>query len=168
MSKTVDSFRFVPGLTRRMLRSWINLETPRAIPWTQLAKPLSDCKVALITSGGIVLKTDRPFDQEGERRNPWWGDPSYRVIPRGTTAEEIKVYHLHVNPDYPEADLNCLLPLDRLVELEEAGEIGLAAKSHYSFMGYILEPQELLDETVPKIVRHLQEEGVDAVVLIPA
>ncbi len=168
MSKTVDSFRFVPGMTRRMLKSWIKLETPRAIPWTQLSKPLSDCTVALITSGGIALKTDRPFDQDGERQNPWWGDPSYRVIPRETTAADIKLYHLHVNPEYAESDLNCLLPLDRLAELEAAGGIGRVADSHYSFMGYILKPQVLLEETVPLIVRQLQTEGVDAVVLIPA
>ena len=24
--------------------------------------------------------------EEGERRNPWWGDPGYRVIPRGTVG----------------------------------------------------------------------------------
>ncbi len=168
MSKTVDSFRFIPGMTRRMLKSWIRLETPREIPWTPLRKPISESTVALITSGGVALKTDRPFDQDGERENPWWGDPSYRVIPRGTTADEIKVYHLHVNPDYPEADLNCLLPMDRLVELEAAGEVGRAAASHYSYMGYILQPQVLLEETTPEIVRHLQADGVDAVVLIPA
>jgi hypothetical protein len=52
------------------------------IPWTPLSKPLADSTVALLSSVGLALKTDRPFDQEGERRNPWWGDPSYRILPR--------------------------------------------------------------------------------------
>ncbi len=51
---------------------------------------------------------------------------------------------------------------------EEAGVIGQAAASHYSFMGYILEPQVLLEETVPEIVGYLEEDGVDAVLLVPA
>ena len=168
MSKEVDSYRFISGLTRRMLKSWIAMEEPSAIPWTSLSKPLAESTIALISSGGIALRSDRPFDQDGERQNPWWGDPSFRIIPRGTTTGQIKVYHLHVNPEHPEADLNCLFPLDRLVDLEQAGEIGRAAPSHYSFMGYILDPQVLLDESVPTIVRHLQKEGADAVVLIPA
>jgi D-proline reductase (dithiol) PrdB len=168
MTKTVDSLRFLSGITKRIVKNWIAMETPRDIPWTPLSKPLSECTVALISSGGIALKTDRPFDQEGERQNPWWGDPSYRLLPRTTTTEQIKVYHQHVNPGPVEQDLNCLLPLQRLDELEELGEIGHSAPSHYSFMGYILEPQVLLEESTPAMIRHMQQEGVDAAVLVPA
>lgn len=168
MTKIVDSYRFASGLTKRVVKSWIKMESPREIPWTPLSKPLSDSTVALISSGGIALKTDRPFDQEGERRNPWWGDPSYRVIPRTTRTEDIRVYHQHIDPSFAERDVNCLLPIDRLEELVEAGEVGRAAPSHYSFMGYILNPQELLEESVPGIIRSLQGEEVDVVVLVPA
>ena len=167
MNKTVDSYKFIGGITKRMIQTWIKMETPREIPWTPLAKPFSECRVTLLSSGGIALKTDRPFDQEGERQNPWWGDPSYRIIPRGTKAEEIKLYHLHVDPD-SETDLNSLLPIDRLIELETEGEIGSAAQSHYSTMGYNLQPQVLLQETVPAIIRNLRDEEVDVVVLVPA
>ncbi|HSJ53141.1 MAG TPA: glycine/sarcosine/betaine reductase selenoprotein B family protein [Anaerolineae bacterium] len=168
MSKTVDSYLFATGLTKRLIKSWIKLESPREMPWTPLSKPLSQCTVALITSGGIALKTDRPFDQEGERRNPWWGDPSYRVIPHKTRSEDIRVYHQHIDPSFAEQDINCLLPLDRLEEMVEAGEVGRSAASHYSFMGYILDPRELLEKTVPEMVRCLQADGVDVVVLVPA
>ncbi len=168
MTKTVDSFRFASGLTKRMIKSWIELESPRRIPWTPLSKPLSDATVALISSGGIALKADQPFDQERERENPWWGDPTYRVVPRGTRTGEVRIYHQHIDPSFAEQDLNCLLPLDRLEELVEAGEVGRAAASHYSFMGYILDPQELLEESVPAMIDHLQSEEVDLVVLVPA
>ena len=168
MAKAVDSKRFLSGITKRLVKSWIKLETPREIPWTPLAKPLSDCTVALISSGGLALKTDRPFDQEGERQNPWWGDPSYRVIPRTATEEDVNIYHLHVDPAFVTQDLNCLLPLQRLAEMEAAGEIGRAAPSHYSFMGYTVQPEALLQESTPAIIDHLQNEEVDVVVLIPA
>jgi D-proline reductase (dithiol) PrdB len=151
-----------------MVKTWIKIETPREIPWTPLEKPISECRMALLSSGGIALRSERPFDQEGERQNPWWGDPGFRVIPRGTKADEIKLYHLHVDPQFAETDLNTLLPIDRLVELEADGFIGSAAPSHYSMMGYNLQPLVLLEETVPAIIRNLRDEAVDVVVLVPA
>jgi hypothetical protein len=51
MTKTVDSYRFLSGIIKRMVKSWIKMEQPRAIPWTPLAKPLSDCTVSLSTLG---------------------------------------------------------------------------------------------------------------------
>ena len=30
----IDSYRFLNGLTRRTVKSWIKPETPRQIPWT--------------------------------------------------------------------------------------------------------------------------------------
>lgn len=168
MEKTVDSYRFISGITRRMLRTWVEMEKPRPIPWTPLSKPLRECKVALLTSAGIALKTDAPFDQDGERRNPWWGDPSYRVLPVTASAEDVRVYHLHVDPRPTQRDLNCLFPVDRLKELERLGEIGAAAGQHFSIMGYILQPETLLNETVPAIIRDLRAERADVVVLVPA
>ena len=51
--------------------------------------------------------------------------------------------------------------------LEEAGEIGRSATSHYSYMGYILEPKELLEESTPAMIKHMKAEGVDIVILVP-
>ena len=167
MPPTVDSYRFLSGITRRMVETWIKLEPPRPIPWTPLAKPLAECTVALFSTGGIALKSDRPFDQEGERRDPWRGDPSYRVIPKTASAEDIEVYHLHINPEFARRDLNCILPLERLSELEANGEIGRVAPSHYSIMGYLPKADEMLRESIPPIVETLRAEGVDAALLVP-
>jgi D-proline reductase (dithiol) PrdB len=168
MTKTVDSFKFISGITKRMLKNWISLEQPRPIPWTPLAKPLSECTVALLSSAGIALKTDRPFDQEGERQNPWWGDPSYRILPKTATCEEVRLYHLHIDPSYAEQDLNCLFPLEHLEQMEREGRIGRSSPRHYSIMGYILDPEALLRETVPALIRNLKEDFAEVVVLVPA
>lgn len=168
MPKTVDSFRFVSGITRRMIETWIKMEEPRPIPWTPLSKPLSECKVAMISSGGIAMKDEKPFDQEGERQNPWWGDPSHRIIPKTASEKDVEIYHLHINPAFARQDINCLLPIQRLNELEEAGEIGSAAESHYSIMGYLLKPEEMLEQSIPAIIQQLKNEQVDAVVLVPS
>jgi len=114
------------------------------------------------------LGTDRPFYQEGERRNPWWGDPSYRIIPGTATRPDVRFYHLHIDPSYAEQDLNCLFPLQRLQELAQAGAVGRSTPRHYSFMGYILRPETLLEETTSSIIRNLKEDHADVVVLVPA
>ena len=167
MSKTVNSYKFLDFFTRQMVASWVKMAKPGIIPWTPLPRPVSECSVALLSSGGIALKTDRPFDQEGERQNPWWGDPSYRILPRNATEQDVEIYHLHINTGFARQDLNCILPLQRLLELEESGAIGSSAPHHYSIMGYILQPKTLLEETTPQIIAHLKDEKVDLVVLVP-
>lgn len=163
----VDSLRFLDGITKRLVKSWIGLETQREIPWTPLSKPLHECTVALVSSAGLALKIDCPFDQEGERQNPWWGDPSFRAIPRMTKADDLQLYHLHVTPQLVEHDINTFFPLQRLFELEQCGEIGRSAANHYSYMGYILQPQELLEKSVPGMIQHMKQDGVDIVLLVP-
>ena len=41
MDKQVDSYRYLSGITKRMIKSWIKMEQPRPIPWTPLPKLLS-------------------------------------------------------------------------------------------------------------------------------
>jgi D-proline reductase (dithiol) PrdB len=166
-SKQVDSYRFLDRQTKKLVQTWIGLETPREIPWTPLSRPLEESTVALISSAGLALKTDRPFDQEGEKQNPWWGDPSYRILPRTATEADVKLYHLHIHPRLAEQDLNTVLPLQRLLELEDRGEIGRSAPNHYSFMGYILQPQVLLQDSIPAMIQGMKRDRVDIVVLVP-
>ncbi len=165
----IDRNMYLDFLTRKVMRGWMEHEVPPAdIPWTPPRKPLSESRVALITSAGVTLRTDRPFDQEGERRNPWWGDPSYRLIPRGTRTEDVRLYHLHIDTSYGESDLNCVMPLDRLEDLAADGIVGSSAPTHYSFMGYLLRPEEFLRTSVPRMIDQMRSEKVDVALLAPA
>ncbi len=167
MAATVDSYRFLNFGTRKLVQAWIEREPHREIPWSPPGKPLAESTVALVSTAALALAEDRPFDQEGERRNPWWGDPSFRVIPRAATERDVRAYHLHLDNRYVEQDLNCALPLARLLELERAEEIGRSAPSHYSFMGYILQPDVLLEESTPAMIERMRGEHVDIVLLAP-
>ncbi|HSN67600.1 MAG TPA: glycine/sarcosine/betaine reductase selenoprotein B family protein [Thermoanaerobaculia bacterium] len=172
----IDSYRYLDFASRQIMKAWAARERAAAsaeggaepIPFTPLPKPLRECTVALLTTAGVALRTDRPFDQEGERRNPWWGDPTFREIPLGTTEAEIKIYHLHINPRFGEADLDVVLPMRRLGELAAEGVVGRAAPTHYSTMGYILEARELVEKTAPAIAARMRAEGVDAAALFPS
>ena len=157
----------VDPLTRRLVRSWAAREPEREPVFSALATPLASCRVALLSTAGLALRDDRPFDQAGEERNPWWGDPSHRVIPRGTPGSALQCYHLHIDPRPIEEDLNCALPLERLEELAAAGVIGEVADAHYSIMGYLLDTAELERETVPQIAESMRAEGVEVALLVP-
>jgi len=166
-TKKVNSYRFVDGIAKRALKRWAALSGETHVPWTPLASPLSKCTVALVSSAGIALQSDQPFNPEIERRDPWFADPTYRVLPRTTRTGDVQVGHLHINPAFAQQDLNSVLPVERLEELAELGEIGAAAPSHYSYMGYTLRPERLLRESVPEIVRQIGDERVDVVLLVP-
>jgi D-proline reductase (dithiol) PrdB len=166
--KRVDSYKFLSLASRQIVKAWIAREPAAAeIPRTPLGKPLAEAVVALVTTAGAALRTDRPFDQEGERRNPWWGDPTCRVLPRDATERDVALYHLHIDTSFGERDLNCVLPLQRLLELEGAGAIRRSAPSHYSFMGYLLDTRELVEVHLPAVIRQMKTEEVDVALLVP-
>ncbi len=167
--KRVDGFRFLrPGL-----KAWVRTFIPEEdfkgyIPWAPLRKPLSQTILALVTSAGISLKSDPPFDMEKEKKNPLWGDRSFRIIPRQTTEKDIDVNHLHINTRYIKQDINVMLPLARMGELEAEGIIGRLAGDAYSFYGFQWQNTEFLNEAIDPISKEMKTQGVEAVLLTPA
>jgi D-proline reductase (dithiol) PrdB len=164
----IDSYRFLDFASRQVMKAWAARQEHGVIPFTPLARPLRECTLALVSTAGIARNDDKPFDQEHERRDPWWGDPSFRVIPIGTTEQDVRLYHMHIDPRFGEADLDVVLPMRRLTELAHEGIVGRPASRHYSIMGYILDPKLLVEETVPTIADGMRADKVDAVVLVPA
>lgn len=171
-AKIMDPYRFLDFATRQIIRAWVKRlskqNASRRIPWTSLKKRLSESTVSLVSTAGVALKDDLPFDQERERSNPWWGDPTFRVIPLGCTEKDVRLYHMHIDKRYGESDLNVVLPMQRLEELALQGVVGKAASQHYSIMGYQLDSEILEQQTAPKILDEMKEQGVDGAVLIPA
>jgi len=167
--KKVDGFRFLPP----GLRAWVRTSIPDEefkgyIPWTPIPKPLNQTTIALVTSAGISLKSGPPFDMEREKREPLWGDRSYRAIPRGTTEREIDVNHLHINTNYIKQDINVILPLIRMAEFEKEGIIGRLASTAYSFYGFQWQNNDFLKEAIEPISKLMKAEKVEAVLLTPA
>ena len=164
---SIDSFRWLPGAIAAYYRG-LPLQRVEPIPWTPLAKPIERCRFALVTTAGLYMKDRDPsFDLDGERRNPFWGDPTYRVIPREARQEQIGVAHLHINPTDLLADMNVALPVQRFLELEAAGKIGSLAASQYSFMGFQMDNSAWKNRYGPEVAARMREEGVDAALLTP-
>ena len=167
--REIDPWRFAGSFIRNALSRGVPDEPTHAeIPWTPLARPVARCKVALLSTAGLSMKDDTPFDMEGERQKPLWGDPSWRRLRADATAESIDANHLHIDTGYIERDLNVALPLDRLRELVEADVVGAMADTHYSIMGFQGNDSSVLDEkSGPEIAAAVKSEEVNLVLLAP-
>jgi D-proline reductase (dithiol) PrdB len=171
MSFTVDSFRYLSPLISRYYRlSRVEKELP--IPWTPLSKPINQCWFGLVTSGGLYHKElEPPFDLERERKEPPWGDPSFRTLPVDMDPAQVGVSHFHINAQDVLADMNILLPVKRFSELAAEGLIGGLARHAYSFMGYQGFPSHLdawRNVYGPQVAARMLADGVDCVLLTTA
>lgn len=168
-SRQVDPWRFAGSFLTRILSAGIPAEpTHPPIPWAPVGKPLAESKVALLSTAGISMKGDTPFDMDFERKNPTRGDPGWRALRSDATAASVEANHLHIDTGYIERDLNVALPLDRLRELVEAGEVGSIAPTHYSIMGYQgADTTALETRSAPEIAAAMANEEVDVALLAP-
>lgn len=121
-------------------------------------KPLSEMRVAIVSSAGVHLRGDKTFAP---------GEGEYRTIPADTSPADIVMSHVSTNFDRTgfQQDLNVVLPLERIKELEADGTIGEVSVNHYSFMG-ATEPAAM-EESARGLGQKLRADSVDAVILLP-
>lgn len=131
---------------------------------TPLRKALDACIVALVTTAGLSLPDQAPFDVTIKR-----GDSSFRELPADISPQLLEMNQRSWAFDQRGIlrDRNLALPLDRLKEMQQRGEIGGVAPRHYSFMGSIVGPSRLIKESAPEVARRLKTENVDVVLLTP-
>jgi D-proline reductase (dithiol) PrdB len=127
--------------------------------FTPLSTPLSEARVAIVTSAAL-----HRADQE--RFSP--SDTKYRVLDRGD--RDLVMGHWSPNFDHTgfQLDLNVVYPIDRLEELAADGVIGDVSPRHFAFAGN--QPatvSELRLDTGPACANELLADGVDIVVLTP-
>ena len=134
-------------------------------PWTPLQKPTKESQLCLITSGGLHLNTDPPFDTSDCN-----GDPTLRTIPLNSDQNKWKITHNYYDHSDAERDWNLIFPLERLCELRNFGKIGALANNHYSLMGHITGPHlpTLLHQTARELADRLRDEHTDLALLVPA
>ena len=122
---------------------------------------LADRRIALLTTAGLHLRGDQPFDSSG-------GGIDYRVIPGDVEAADLVMSHASVNFDRTgfQSDWNVVFALDRLRELVRDKVVGSLAAFHYSFMGAI--PQVTRYEPKAReLAAMLRQDRVDGVLLSP-
>ncbi len=144
----------------------------RGYPWKRLdetvpahrVKDLAACRVALVSSAGLVAPGQEPYDSKIKG-----GDWSWRSIPGDIDVRSLTEHHRSDSWDHKgiEADRNMGMPLDRLRELAAAGVIGDVAPRHISVMGSVTAPGRFIRKTVPEIVGVLIADGVDIALMVP-
>ena len=121
--------------------------------------PLAESTIALITSAGLHRRDDRPFR---------FGDQGYRAIPNDVNPADLVQTQVSVNFDrtHYQRDVNVVLPLDRMRELAQAGEIGAVSEWHYSVLGSNPNPY-LLKDAAADLAQRMHGSGVDCAMLTP-
>jgi D-proline reductase (dithiol) PrdB len=132
--------------------------------WAPLAKPLSTCRLALVSSAGFVVPGQEPFNAAVRG-----GDVSFRDIPVDVDVRTLVDTHRSESFDHSglRADPNVAFPIDRVRELAERARIGSVNHRHLSFMGSITAPGRLVRNTGPEAGRRLVADGVDVALLVP-
>ena len=127
--------------------------------FTPLTKPLSEARVAIVTSAALHRADDEAFTQT---------DTSYRSI----ASEDRDLIMGHWSPNFDRSgfqlDLNVVYPIDRLEELVADGTIGSVASKHYAFAGNQPDTvSEIRLDTGPACAAEMLADAVDVVLLTP-
>jgi D-proline reductase (dithiol) PrdB len=152
------------SLKNRLFMAAYRYRSLQPVPFARLGKPLREARVALVTTGGVYLPSQVPFD-DGIKG----GDPSFREIPADAEVNALGIAHKSDAFDQAgfRADRNLGFPLERLREMAARGEIGALSGRALSFMGSITAPGRLVRETAPEAAALLEADGVDVSLLIP-
>jgi D-proline reductase (dithiol) PrdB len=153
-----------PLLANRIAERFPSVELEDVIPWASLQKPLSACKVSLVTTAGVHHRDQAPFDMLDPE-----GDASFRIINASRSVKDLMITHDYYDHSDADRDINIVFPIERLKELQYEGLIGDAASIDYGFMGHITgrQVETLLLKSAPEVAKRLKADGVDAVVLVP-
>lgn len=129
----------------------------RCIPYTPRARELAQTTFALVTTAGVHLLSQAPYDLAGD--NTW------REIPGDVQASDLMVTHGHYDHRHADQDINCIFPIDRLREFAAEGVIGGVAQRHLGFMGYSQLLKDLYERAAPEMARLIERSNADAVLL---
>jgi len=135
------------------------LVSPSKPAWCPIAKPVSESRVALLSSAALRLAHQTPFIPRE--------DSSYRRVPSDPGAGEIIIDHHSGIGKVPKQDPEIVFPRTAMARLAEKGTIGALAPFHFSFMGGLREHTKIENVLAPAIVNDLKQAQVDLALLVP-
>ena len=124
-------------------------------PWTP-SVPAALRRIAIVSTAAVSRRGERPFS---------WLARDHRVINKDD--RDLVMTHVAVEYDRTgwQQDINTIIPLDRLQEMQNSGEIGSVANEHYAFMG-AADPLDML-ESAATAADNMKQDNVNTVFLIP-
>ncbi len=139
------------------------IDKPDAVPLARLTKPLSECRLAFISTSGVQPRGTVPFDTV----HPV-GDYTFRRVPSASPVEELEIHQLKYPTAGAARDLNVIFPVERLRELAAEGVIGGLTEHFYTFIGYNMDPERLERTLAEDVAAAVSDEGADIALAAPA
>ncbi|MBU2552531.1 MAG: glycine/betaine/sarcosine/D-proline family reductase selenoprotein B [Proteobacteria bacterium] len=136
---------------------WVVNENEPA--WSPLSKPLSQCRLGLVASGGIYVTGQEAFHYKD--------DDSFRVVPTTVDTRDLRATHFAYDLTHARRDINAVFPLDTLRGLVREKVVGSLADHAFTFMGGIYSTRRVTGKLAPALTEHLLAEQVDALLLVP-
>lgn len=136
---------------------WVR--NPERASWRPLRKPLSECRLGLIASGGIYVSGQVAFHFKD--------DASFREIPTTVKTSELRTAHFAYDQTDARKDPNIVFPIDTLRRLVNEGVIGSLTEHAFTFMGGIYSSRKVRDELAAQLTERLFAEKADIALLVP-
>src|SRR3990172_13429017 len=96
----VQLFKHLPWLAERWARGHRFVEG-QGIPWAPLGKPLRDSCIAMVTTAGVHLTSQPPFDMEDPD-----GDATFRAFPAAADKSDLTITHKYYDHSAADRDIN--------------------------------------------------------------
>ena len=147
IAAAIQSSSLIDGYGRRF----------RSFVW--LNKPLSSCRVTLISTSGCYVKGDLSYFYQD--------DDSYRKIPSDTSASDLRFSHLTENfLTDARRDPNCVFPIDTLRSAVNDNVIGSTTENYFSVMGACYNVKKVVENLIPKLKKAVFGENPDLCLLV--
>ncbi len=164
LAEKIDEFkdRFSRWNGDEELRNYPFIKNKYA-PFAPVRRSLPMLNLALISSAGAYIDGTQAFDVEN--RN---GDVSFKEIPVEIEAGDLKFTARGYDPAAVLEDLNCQIPIDRLLEYEENAVIGRLNHVWWSLSSFIPNAARVAEQLAPSLADRVERYQAQAALLIPA
>ena len=135
------------------------LVSPSKPAWCPISKPLSQSRVALLSSAALRLAHQEPFIPRE--------DFGYRRVPSEPSAGDLVIDHHSGIGRVPKQDPEIVFPRTALANLHKRGVISSLARFHFSFMGGLRDHDKIENELATSIAHDLKQAQVDLALLVP-
>lgn len=135
------------------------------VPFTPLAKPLTEATVAIVTTAARFHPDNGPQGPGA----PYNGAAKFFSVYSETTnvVPDLRISHIAIDRDHTTAeDLGTYFPLHAMRSLAASGEIGRLAPRFHG-LPTNRSQQTTMEKDCPDLVARCQTDAVDAVVLVP-
>jgi D-proline reductase (dithiol) PrdB len=132
-------------------------------PFTPARRALPLLNLALISSAGAYIDGTDPFDTAAKD-----GDFNFREIPIEVEAEDLQFAARGYDAAAVREDINCQIPIQRLLDYQANAVIGQLNPVWWSFMGYIPNAAKFVETTAAQITERVRRYEVQAALIVPA